>query len=46
MGFLGLLVLDEGEDLLTVDVVTALVDDGITDLSDKYHKSGGGVIVG
>ena len=46
MGFLWLFILDEGEDLLTVDVVTALVDDGITDLSDKYHKSGGGVIVG
>jgi len=34
MSFLGFFVLDESEDLFSIDVVSALVDDGVTDLSD------------
>jgi hypothetical protein len=46
VSFLGLFVLDATEDGLTVDIFTALADDGIADLSDEYYKSSRCVVVG
>ena len=46
MSFFGLLVLDEGKDLVTIYVVATLVNNGIADFSDKDYKSGGCVVAG
>lgn len=45
MSFLGFFVLDESEDLFSIDVVSALVDDGVTDLSDQNYEAGWRVVV-
>ncbi len=46
MCLLRLLILDECEDLITVNVVAALVDDGAADLTDQHDQAGGGVVAG
>lgn len=46
MSFLRLFILDEGKDLITINVVAALIDDGIADLSDEDHKSRRCVVTG
>jgi hypothetical protein len=39
MGLLGFISLDKGEDGLTIDIVSASVDNGITDFSNQNNKS-------
>jgi hypothetical protein len=39
MSFLGLFVSDESEDLLSINVVSALINDGIADFSYQYYQS-------
>lgn len=45
MGVLGLLILDRLEDLGSVDVGPALLDDGVADLADEDDQAGGSVVV-
>jgi len=45
MGVHGILVLDGLENLGTVDSTTALLDDGITDLANKYNEASWRVVV-
>lgn len=42
---MGLLVLDEGEDLLTVNEVAASVDNSVADLADEHDEARGRVVV-
>ena len=46
MSFFGLLVLDASKNRLTINVFTALVNDGVADLTDQDHQASRGVIVG
>ena len=45
MSFLGLLILDECEDLLSIDVVLALSDDCVADLTNQNHEARRSVVV-
>ena len=45
VSFFRLFVLDAGEDGLAVDVLSALVDDSVADLSDQDYKTSGRVVV-
>lgn len=46
MSFLGLLILNAAKDSLTINVLAALTNDGIADLTDQDNKTSRGVIVG
>ena len=46
MGFLGLFVLDGSKDCLAIDILAALADDSVANLTDQDNKAGRGVIVG
>ena len=46
MSFLGLLILNAAKDSLTINVLAALTNDGIADLTDQDNKASRGVIVG
>jgi hypothetical protein len=43
-GFWGFFIGDNSEDGLTVDEILSLVNNGITDFSDKDNKSGGIIV--
>lgn len=46
MSFFGLFILDAGKDSLTIDILPALIDDSIADLTDQDYKTSGCVVVG
>jgi hypothetical protein len=45
VSFAKISTLDEAEDLLTVDLSTASLDDCVADFSDENNESGWGVVV-
>lgn len=45
MSFLWFLILNAAKDLLAINVLTALIDHGIADLSNEDHKSSRCVVV-
>ena len=45
VGFTGLVVLDEREDLLAINEVAASVDHSVADLADEHDEAGGRVVV-
>jgi len=45
MCFSWLLTLDESEDLWAIDVVSASIDDGVTDFTNEDYKSRRSVVV-
>lgn len=40
-----IVVLDRAEDLITVDLLAALVDEGVADLTDEYEQASWGVVM-
>ena len=46
MSFLWLLILNAAKDSLAVDVLAALADDGVADLTDQDDKASRGVVIG